>query len=491
MENHDIQPNDGAEEQPAITQPDETARTSESGVETETDAAETQTQAEAIASESESETAPIETDTKDVNKQKRTVTILIGLLVIAVASLCAVSAFVVGSGFVGGREQPTPPPPTATPVATPEPGRPPKAVIDAATRGEVGKAMTFDGSPSAGATALVRFDWDFGDGAGGQGATVTHVYDLPGAYIVTLTVTDEKGLSDSTSVQVRIEEQAEPPKAVIQGPALAKAGEAVRFDGSASTGGRPIVNYAWNFGDGAQGVGAVVEHTYAEAGAYQVTLIVTDNAGETSEAVVEITIEPAEETPPTAIIQGPAQAVMGEKVTFDATGSQAGSSPIVNYAWDLGNGETPSGPRESKVTTTYEEPGTYEVMLTVIDENGLSHAVSLSIEINASLEGVLWQLEAALEQAPITAEFERGKLSGSTGCNQYTASYEITGSATHGAIAFSDITASRRVCEEIIMAQETQYLLNLAQVTDFVIEGDELTLRYPGGALIFTLAQPE
>jgi PKD repeat protein len=55
----------------------------------------------------------------------------------------------------------------------------------------------------------------------------------------------------------------------------------VTFDGSASidSDGGTIVSYAWDFGDGSTGAGAVVTHTYTQPGLYYATLKVTDNAG--------------------------------------------------------------------------------------------------------------------------------------------------------------------------------------------------------------------
>ncbi|HDS29041.1 MAG TPA: PKD domain-containing protein, partial [Candidatus Acetothermia bacterium] len=56
----------------------------------------------------------------------------------------------------------------------------------------------------------------------------------------------------------------------------------VTFDASASSSPNgAIVGYAWAFGDGSSGEGAVVEHTYTEKGVYEVMLVVTDSAGKT------------------------------------------------------------------------------------------------------------------------------------------------------------------------------------------------------------------
>ena len=54
--------------------------------------------------------------------------------------------------------------------------------------------VSFDGSGSIAVTgSIVSWEWDFGDGATGLGATATHTYRLPGEYYCSLTVTDSNG----------------------------------------------------------------------------------------------------------------------------------------------------------------------------------------------------------------------------------------------------------------------------------------------------------
>lgn len=86
--------------------------------------------------------------------------------------------------------------------------QPPRAAASAKpTEAVTGQEVTFDGSASADdATPAEQLDyaWDFGDGSSASGQVARHAYAEPGTYAVTLTVTDEGALSDSTSLTITV-----------------------------------------------------------------------------------------------------------------------------------------------------------------------------------------------------------------------------------------------------------------------------------------------
>ena len=75
----------------------------------------------------------------------------------------------------------------------------------------------------------------------------------------------------------------------------------VTFDGSGSTPTGTITSWAWSFGDGALGTGAVTTHRYTTPGTYTASLTVTDDAGASSTATSSIVVNPLPPVAPSAL----------------------------------------------------------------------------------------------------------------------------------------------------------------------------------------------
>ncbi len=72
--------------------------------------------------------------------------------------------------------------------------------------GEAPLTVAFDGTrsrPEPG-TQIVSYEWDFGDGTSGEGPTPVHTYTDAGEYEAVLTVTDDRGRADTTTVTVKV-----------------------------------------------------------------------------------------------------------------------------------------------------------------------------------------------------------------------------------------------------------------------------------------------
>lgn len=78
----------------------------------------------------------------------------------------------------------------------------------------------FDGSPSANeGGSIASYDWSFGDGASGSGASVSHEFASAGTYDVTLAIETPDGTTRSVTRSVTVEaaKDATEPGSVVQG----------------------------------------------------------------------------------------------------------------------------------------------------------------------------------------------------------------------------------------------------------------------------------
>lgn len=81
----------------------------------------------------------------------------------------------------------------------------PTAVISGDATAKQKKATSFDGSGSSDPDGkIVSFAWNFGDGTTGSGAKVNHTFSKKGTFTVTLTVTDDKGATNSTTHTIKV-----------------------------------------------------------------------------------------------------------------------------------------------------------------------------------------------------------------------------------------------------------------------------------------------
>lgn len=147
------------------------------------------------------------------------------------------------------------------------------------------------------------------------------------------------------------------------------------FDASASTpgtGASAITSYQWLFGDGTTASGQVVTHTYTTIGTFNGSLTVTNDRGVSATAPLAVTLggDTSDAFSGDWIIS-PLSPVANQAILFnaDAVKSTPGHQ-IVQYNWNFGDLSTNQPTTGFLVTHTFATAGTYNVVLSVLDDLG-------------------------------------------------------------------------------------------------------------------------
>jgi chitinase len=165
-----------------------------------------------------------------------------------------------------------------------------------------GASVAFDASGSSDPDGtIVIFDWNFGDGVQAYGVSVSHTYAAPGTFTASLAVTDDDGLTHTTTQQVIVSPapDTENPTIAIASPAdgatLTSAAATVTGTASDNVGVAKVEvsldGTTWVMASGTTSWSAAL--TLAE-GSNTITVRVTDASGNIDSSTIHVTVA----TPP-------------------------------------------------------------------------------------------------------------------------------------------------------------------------------------------------
>ncbi len=182
-----------------------------------------------------------------------------------------------------------------------------------------------------------------------------------------------------TAYQGAVEAGDHPPSPVLNGPTAGATGQPLAFNaaGSLDPDAGDVLTYAWAFGDGTSATGASVTTRYAAAGAYTVTLTVTDRFGW---AITRRQIVNVGAVAPIVTLPGaPTTAAAGQPYNLPVAFSDASANPApFRLVIDWGDGTQTTGTYVTAYAAArplvrqkaYAASGAYTVNVRVTDSYG-------------------------------------------------------------------------------------------------------------------------
>jgi PKD repeat protein len=256
-------------------------------------------------------------------------------------------------------------------------------------RANLGETIVFDAADSYDPDKQIikSYKWEFDDVYATEenpnvATTIraAHKFLVEGEYNVSLTLFD--GVKYGyLNVWVRTNNA---PIVVPPATIFDETNNPISFDGSRSSDPDTEDNlqYKWDFGDNIRtdwSDGAVATHTYKITATYTVTLWVTDGLT-TQSATTTAVIDPENHKPHAEISVQEDDVWTNMSLHFSSSGSyDIDGEGRISFTWDFDDGSDPS--TLANPVHTYEDPGTYNVRLTVIDQKQVTDTATLTLTV--------------------------------------------------------------------------------------------------------------
>jgi RHS repeat-associated protein len=224
----------------------------------------------------------------------------------------------------------------------------------------------------------------------GSASTFGFIPSDNGSYVVMLTATDKDGLQGTVTTTITVTPVA-PTAAITGAPASSPEGTAITLGSTVSDGVDPVSDgpytYAWtvtrNGNPFTSGTSASLTFTPNDDGSYVVSLMTTDKDGLQAAASATITVTLV--VPVATITGSPGSSPEGTAITLGSTvndGVDAAADGPYTYAWTVtSNGASFASGTSSSLNFTPTDDGSYVVLLTSTDNEGLKGTTTSTITV--------------------------------------------------------------------------------------------------------------
>jgi plastocyanin len=242
--------------------------------------------------------------------------------------------------------------------------------------------VVFNGNRSSDNLGVTNWTWSIGDETF-YGPFVNYVFDVVGEYQIVLTVTDAAGNADIIDTMITVRDAQDPIASAVV-PETLGSNDILMANASGSTDNVGVVGYAWVLilpnNERVTGTGVVFEYDLAGLlGGLTLELVVFDAEGNSDKAVYAINVIDTE--PPVAVAPEDIEISVNTRMSFQDTGS-TDNVGIVGRTWHVvweGGESTFTG---RGFAFTFEEPGIYNITLTVTDSYNNTDSDNFIVIVN-------------------------------------------------------------------------------------------------------------
>lgn len=233
-----------------------------------------------------------------------------------------------------------------------------------------GDTVSLNAQLLSGTVPVSDWQWDFGDGTSCSGQTVSHLYALPGTYMVSVIATDTNGCTGQASHPGVV--RAAPQAQFSANPAF--FGSPSELISQIQVGSAPVTYRRWEFGDGTPPVIVTqdtVHHVYPSPGQFDATLYIADSLGcqDTATGLLEVWSNYVK-------AEWVADTVCSGRLTRFFDQSMVGSGDIVSWLWNFGDNAVSY---EQNPVHSYDSAGTYQVVLVITTDLGITDSAKANV----------------------------------------------------------------------------------------------------------------
>ncbi len=242
----------------------------------------------------------------------------------------------------------------------------------------IDQTITFNGHGTP-TEDIVEYQWKIDGSIVSSSDEFTYIFSQAKTYTISFRVKDDEQWSDEVTQDLTVnpsdtnddDEENQKPVAYIDyiTPNPAILDETVYFRGYGTDNGE-ITSYEWKIDGEVVNNSNEFEYAFSQAKTYTISFRIKDDEQWSNSKTESLTIQdPGDNTKPNANAGGPYTGLVDEIISFDGSESFDSDGDTITYSWNFGDNSSSTGKNPQHI---YRNKGTYNIILTVTDEHGLS-----------------------------------------------------------------------------------------------------------------------